>query len=49
MLVLSLLCSIRLTAVNDREARLAREIAELERENESLRACSAAVPARSSS
>ena len=37
MLVLSLLCSIRLTAVNDREARLTREIAELERENESLR------------
>ena len=38
MLVLSLLCSIRLAAVNDREARLLREIERLETENAVLTA-----------
>ena len=38
MLVLSLLCSIRVTAVNDRAAALERETAQLETENAVLRA-----------
>jgi len=38
MLVLSLLCSIRLAAVNDREAKLLREIESLETENAVLTA-----------